>query len=1006
MDSLKTFNHLLKETDLAKSKGLLYFNNIAAYSACETHLLTWGQLKIGADAVFVQHLPATGSCIPLIYFRRLEEPDPLKIAELHKLAWNMGQAPLLFVVLPGEVRIYTSYESPKIKKGTNHLDDTAGLIDIIKFVGIAEHWRQELSKYNREELLTGRFWECNKERFKPGARVERTLLANLAEIRQRLINNNNLSAQLVHRLLGRTIFIKYLQDRKDSNGRNVFPEGFFEEYQPGAKTFTDVLIDKSATYRLFLYLEKKFNGDLFPVLPEEEKIIIQKDLTLLAEFLGGKSQLTTGQLALWPYYSFDAIPIEFISNLYETFFHYEKTEPIQSSENFSRHKAGTYYTSHRLVEFLLDEVLPWDGNNIDISIIDPACGSGIFLVEAYRRLIARWQQKNFGKQPSAPDLKKLLMKNLYGVDSNPEAIKVAAFSLYLTMCDYLEPRYIWNQVTFPVLSETNLWARDFFDFVEASPVQNKKFDIVIGNPPWESQISDSASKYITKYSRSIGDKQIAQAFLWGASDICKDKGEIVLIAPSKGLLFNMSETNKAFRKEFFSSFEIRTIVNFSALRHTLFEKAVGPAAVVFYRSMPPVESSVILYCCPKPCYSPEDNWHYVIEPQDIVHITTEQAKMNPHIWKAAMWGTPRDWELIQKLNQLPNLNDICESRGWIHGEGYIIGKGKDEASWLTNKPLVTPKSISPFYINEETLPTLSEKYFYRAGKSIKKIFEGPHLLITQSPKQSKGFIATLLRNYTVFSNSIVGVKSPPSDEAVLGAVCVSLNNIIPLYYAMLTSRKWLIERDEVQKADIMSLPVPLKISEGKMLITYDELRELAKNENFAKILEDKVTAMYGLTHNELALIYDTIEYTLDYFLRKEQSVAVKRPTEDMLQAYGDLFCEVLNESFEQSRKKFTVNILTGDMPMIVAHATLNNTMRKSVVSIDFAPNRLIKQINYLDQVLYDKNSSSVYMRRNMRIYDGNDIYLVKRNQNRFWTKSAAFRDADETYADIMKSWRG
>jgi hypothetical protein len=801
--------------------------------------------------------------------------------------------------------------------------------------------------------------------------------------------------------LGRSIFIKYLQDRKDRNNKNVFPESYFEKYKKGAKNFTDVLQSKTGTYHLFRTLQNKFNGDIFPVEDKEEKEVAIESLHVVAQFLEGNIHLPSGQLAFWPFYSFDAIPIEFISNLYETFFHYEKEE--------KKERGGTYYTPHRIVEFLMDEVFPWDGNNTNIRIFDPSCGSGIFLVEAYRRLISRWQQNNPAKKLSANTLKKLLTNNLYGVDSNPEAIKVAAFSLYLTMCDYLEPRHIWNIVEFPRLSEKNLLARDFFDIVENVPFKNKKFGIVIGNPPWESQLSKSASRYLEKKSYPVGDKQIAQAFLWGSSEICEDKGEIALIAPSKGLLFNTSGPNKSFRKKFFSKYEIKTIVNFSALRRILFEKAAGPASAIFYKPIPPEGSKKILYCCPKPFYSPEDSWRFVIEPQDITHIPLEQALNNKYIWKTAMWGSPRDWEVIQKLIQLPTLKDICENRGWVHGEGFIVGgkkAKKEEASWLTNKPLITPQTIQPFCVEEKKLPKLTIKEFYRSGKNIKDIYRGPHLLILQTPKSSRGLVSAVSRNYAVFPGSFVGVSSSPSDESILGAVCVAINSVISLYYAMLTSRKWLVERDELQAEEVMSLPIPSSIFEENTKIPYENLTKLAKELDSNDVLINNISSMYKLTQNEMALIQDTVEYTLDYFLRKRNSDAIKKPTEEMLKRYGQIFCKTLNNTFDRHKNGFKASILTGDMPMIVMHISLESLEQKTMVVVKKATVRLRQAVEYMDNALLDKSPSGIFLYRNVRLYKGKNIYIAKRNQQRFWTKSEAFRDADETYAEIMKSWKG
>lgn len=87
--------------------------------------------KLGIDAVFFLRVPGGSARIPLIYFARLEKNDPEIIAELHRLARNLGEAPLLFVTLPDRLFVYSNYKLPKIKNGK--LDRQAGLIDKLTF---------------------------------------------------------------------------------------------------------------------------------------------------------------------------------------------------------------------------------------------------------------------------------------------------------------------------------------------------------------------------------------------------------------------------------------------------------------------------------------------------------------------------------------------------------------------------------------------------------------------------------------------------------------------------------------------------------------------------------------------------------------------------------------------------------------------------------------------------------------------------------------------------------
>lgn len=86
---------------------------------------------------------------------------------------------------------------------------------------------------------------------------------------------------------------------------------------------------------------------------------------------------------------------------------------------------------------------------------------GYFLVEAYRRMVGKWMYTNDAKTISNEQLVKIMQNCIFGVDLNGEAIRIASFSLSLVMCDYLEPRSIWETLEFPRLLGYNLFVNDF-----------------------------------------------------------------------------------------------------------------------------------------------------------------------------------------------------------------------------------------------------------------------------------------------------------------------------------------------------------------------------------------------------------------------------------------------------------------------------------------------------------------------------------------------------------------
>ena len=159
-----------------------------------------------------------------------------------------------------------------------------------------------------------------------------------------------------------------------------------------------ILDDKDEAYALFRWLNDKFNGDLFPgkgVTSDEreaewqaERDIVSSDhLRLLSRFVAGDIAIATGQRSLWPLYSFDTLPLEFISSVYQEFL------------NDNQYKLSAYYTPPHLVNFVLDGVLSWGGDEWDLRILDPCCGSGIFLVKAFQRLVQRWKNANPDVEP-------------------------------------------------------------------------------------------------------------------------------------------------------------------------------------------------------------------------------------------------------------------------------------------------------------------------------------------------------------------------------------------------------------------------------------------------------------------------------------------------------------------------------------------------------------------------------------------------------------------------------
>lgn len=597
-------------------------------------------------------------------FSRTLSPEMLH--EVQRLAWNFCRAPMLVTVEKHLVRAWSCYEPPSLDLTVepNPIDqfDLRSRNDIDRLVDVL-HWI---------EVASGQFVARHPDRFQEANRADKTLLRNLAYIRENL----NLPIDITHDLLARVIFIQFLCQRKDKAGNPALSDSVFHSlhrhgiFRRPHRSLPEVLASKTDTYSLFSWLNRRFNGDLFPAgLASEKKIVEPHHLKSLSNFVTGDVQMSDGQRSFWPLYSFDAIPLEFISSIYEEF-----VTKLDDEEGI-----GDHYTPPHVVDFVLDRVLPWGGEEHNLRVLDPACGSAVFLVKTFQRLVNRWRNCNPHQEPSAAFLRSILEEQLFGCDINPKAIRVASFSLYLAMCDEIDPRHYWRQVKFPALREVTLRHSDFF--AETVPgIQTvddaKTYDLVIGNAPWgENTVTPDAKEWAKthKWDKAIPDEQVGPLFLPKAAHLIKDDGVICMIQPAGSLLFNVSEPAKILRKKVFEELTVEEVVNLSALRYMLFPNAIGPACI-FVLSRLRETDELISYWSPKPLYDPGMKDAIVLEEHDLNWIRRSEAIHEPFVWSAFAWGGRRDLELVQRLARNNNTLEQLHKKGhWRVGYGFKRG---------------------------------------------------------------------------------------------------------------------------------------------------------------------------------------------------------------------------------------------------------------------------------------------------------------------------------------------
>ena len=956
------------------------------------------------------------------------EIDPEILRELHRLSWNFSHVPAVITIEPTLLRAWSCCEAPDPESEIN-----AYLVRSFP----AEHLKVERSEeiaaraahvLHWVNLASGQFFVDHSSRFNRNGRADQMLLQNLRYLREELKNRGLTDDDICHDLLARVIFVQFLFDRKDRDGNPALTGGMLSRLQDEGflknshSSFESILLDYEDTYRLFDWLNAKFNGDLFPgkgSSPEEraegwakEKEIVEaKHLSLLADFIRGDLDMPSGQMCLWPQYAFDVIPLEFISSIYETFV----------NERASRD--GIYYTPPYLVDFVLDRVLPWGGTDWDLKIMDPACGSGIFLVKSFQRLVHRWKLSNQGKSVRAETLRRLLERNIFGVDKDRHAVRVACFSLYLAMCDEIEPRHYWTQVKFPPMRQRRLIHSDFFceDKEGFSTEKDARYyDLVIGNAPFgASVITHQARIWATGNQRnwSIPNKDGGGLFLAKGVQLASENGRVALIQSSNALLFNVRAAT--FRKELFTTHKVEEIYNLSALRSRIFkrkkhttETSAAPVCVIILRRERPSPHDTITYISPKHLRSLVDESTIVIEPGDRRSLSVQEAIRDRTVWSKLMWGKPRDLQLIEKLRNFPSLKKLKGNYKMKSRVGVVFGDRKKPAPYLVGRKLFDKRMFPEediFSFNTDDLHSVRRDVLVHSRDSTSlEAFSWPQIIIKRSWNRPTGrfharFPISKDKAGTLCSESYISIHS---ERKVLEAACVSHNSKVAVYFHFLNSGRFAAYRPELLKDDILSLPIP------------DPESGLLRGIESYQALDERAFELFGLKDAERVLIEDMIEYTLEDFLGRGHSDSKGKQrtllgdstgNEAHLRSYCTYLLRVLKAGFgEEKLVSATIfRCLPESMPYRLVAFALGAEAENEVEVKDIQSSALLNEFERINQKLIAKaGTGGIYSQRVARIYEVNNgiptVFVIKPDQKRFWTRSMGLKDGDEVALDLFR----
>ncbi|MCF8338748.1 MAG: N-6 DNA methylase [Bacteroidales bacterium] len=516
--------------------------------------------------------------------------------QLRRYAWS-SKLPLSILTDFEEFAVYDCRQQPNKKDKVSH-----SRVLYMKYTEYLDRWDEIYGVFAKESILKGSFdkyVESNKAK-KGTAEVDDVFLQEIERWRELLarniaIRNPALSQRelnyAVQQTIDRIIFLRICEDRgieRDGrlmalcNGHNVY-ERLFELFRKA---------DEKYNSGLFHFRKEKGRENydrLTPQLQIDDKVL--KDVFKNLYYPDSP-------------YEFSVIPTEILGQVYEQFLgkviYLTPSNRAKIEEKPEVRKAGgVYYTPTYIVNYIVKGTVgklvegkrPGPKGGVSkIKILDPACGSGSFLIGAYQFLLdwhrdqyikddpEKWtkgrtprlyQSKSGGWRLTTEERKRILINNIYGVDVDPQAVEVTKLSLLLKVLEGEDEESIGKQLSLfqerilpdlgnnikcgnsligPDLyrqhlefSEEDIYSVNAFDWNNEFPeiMKDGGFDAVIGNPPyidseWMTKYLPLTRSYCNKiYLSATGNWDIFCVFIEKAISLCRHRGLTSMIVPNK-----------------------------------------------------------------------------------------------------------------------------------------------------------------------------------------------------------------------------------------------------------------------------------------------------------------------------------------------------------------------------------------------------------------------------------------------------------------------------------------
>jgi hypothetical protein len=689
-------------------------------------------------------------------------------------------------------------------------------------------------------------------------------------------------------------------------------------------------------------------------------------------------------------------------------------------------------------------------------VLDPACGSGVFLVETLRKLIEKYIETTpDDSERFKKGIKTIVQNNIFGVDKDESAVQVAVFSIYLTLLDYMNPPEIAD-FRFPNLMNTNFFCADFFDetkaFNSVLKQNNRDLDFIVGNPPWKGgALGSCGTAYIKrrrekekvenkKYLPVINNGEIAEGFILRVSDFSSPETQFALIVRSS-ILYNRGYNidYSGFRRYWLEEFFINKIVELAPVRHDIFDNrentAIAPAAILFYRyaNGKDTNDNVLEHLTIKPSRFFSMFKIFSIYRHDIQSVQQDRLKQYDWLWKTLVYGSYLDFNLIKYLkeNNTSVKDLISNSEKFISGTGIHYGKISNyDATRFHSCPFIDAYTIEPYFINQDKIVPFMEDKVHRIRNE--NLFKAPVLLIRKGPDTKLLTLkSAICMQDAVYKDTLTAIKAFSEDDIkYLRNIEAVLHSDLYAYFAINCFASIGIEREQIQDYDKFSVPYiesDMTVSVETIEQAKAELHDLhqqipvdnIKCSNLRKIIDE---AQNKINETILqTLHFDEREKSLlDYAMtvnrpiitrtKKDESNVLNKLQQSLpkhspeIISYANVYLDRFKRNLDNDERKFVVRIWhTNQLLAMFFEVVPINTPEENGIIWDEIDNKQI--LSLLIRLSSEKLTDSLFVQKDIRGFEKERFYVFKPNEKRLWHKAIAYLDVDEFMDAILRAGR-